>query len=301
MRFITIIFLIALVFSCTEQKEILPKIEGVWKRSGTLVFENGKIKDTLAPFYNFKTESTLVGYQYKVFSSKYFGWIRRIGKDTNELKKNIGLAASGNYVVRNDSLIETIDILPDRLSDRKGRTFEFKIEFFENSYMQYAIDEDGSGRGELYKRIDDFKETNLYSGAFNRAGGVKFENYIPTDTTFVVENINDPNYFSQRLILTDNHYFVLFNQFIPDSSGADTFDLRALLAKSEYSDSIQSLTFLAGLKNIEEEWKTRFNYNVTRYVDMSDKYLILGALGNNNNGKLDENGNGNRGIQRKIE
>ena len=125
-------------------------LTGVWDRIGTVNYEDGKPKDTLAFDAKFK--------QVKVYSAGYFMFVSN-GEQMDSLGVDqfIGFAGNGKYEVKNDSLIEYMSHGTDnylKWTQGGNNVYRVKLSLSESHYSQYWLDSLGKGRGELYKRIE---------------------------------------------------------------------------------------------------------------------------------------------------
>jgi hypothetical protein len=300
---ITIILLSILLISCAETKKISSGLDGVWKKIGTIIYEDGKPIDTLSPMFNRNSKTHRDGYQYKIYSKDYVTWIRRYVKlDSSGNNISPGTGASGTYEVKNDSLYEILDQGVDRWKEifNEGRVFKFALNIYENNYVQYRIDDNGEGSGELYERIDTFNKSNLFSGVYQRDGTLVYEKNKIVDTILTLSRFKD---FEMRLVLTDNFYSLIWNYERLDSLGNDTFDARMILASAAYDESIQSLSIIGGFKPIVDQWREKFDNKREREIGLTnDNNLILGLLGSDvSSGSLDESGNGRKAYFKRLE
>ena len=153
MKKLTLTTVIALaIVSCTSPETSSKAIglAGVWDRIGTVNYEDGKPKDTLAFDDKFK--------QVKVYSAEYFMFVSN-GEQMDSLGVDqfIGFAGNGKYEVKNDSLIEYMSHGTDnylKWIQGGNNVYRVKLSLSESHYTQYWLDSLGNGRGELYKRME---------------------------------------------------------------------------------------------------------------------------------------------------
>ena len=153
MKKLTLTTVMALaIVSCTspETSSKVIGLAGVWDRIGTVNYEDGKPKDTLALDDKFR--------QVKVYSAEYFMFVSN-GEQMDSLGVDqfIGFAGNGKYQVKNDSLIEYMSHGTDnylKWIQGGNNVYRVRLSLSENNYTQYWLDSLGNGRGELYKRIE---------------------------------------------------------------------------------------------------------------------------------------------------
>ena len=300
---ITIFSFSFLLFSCVETKKMSSGLDGVWKKIGTVIYEGGKPIDTLSPMFNRSNKTDRDGYQYKIYSKEHVTWLRRVTNiDSNVNNTSYGSGASGTYKVINDSLYELLDQGLDRYKEMLdgGRVFKFALNIYENNFLQYRIDNDGNGSGELYERVDTYNKSNLYSGVYQRDGTLVYEKSKIVDTISTLNRFND---FEMRLILTDNFYSLIWNYERLDSLGNDTFDARMILANASYKENKQYLSIVGGFKPITNQWRDKFDNKRERDISLTDdNNLLMGLLGSNASlGSLDESGNGRKAYFKRLE
>ena len=134
-------------------------LEGVWERTGTLVFENKLIVDTL-PLSDDR-------FQTKIFTKSHTIWLGN-SKNLDSLgndKNPGGGVYSRLYTVKNGVLTEFLTSGTDQMEkwfksnfekdENSNYTIDFKVVISENSYYQmWKLDSLGNGSGELYKRVE---------------------------------------------------------------------------------------------------------------------------------------------------
>ena len=153
MKKIILIAVTALAIISCAPPEILSKtvgLTGVWDRIGTIKYEDGKPKDTLAFDTKFK--------QVKVYSDGYFMFVSN-GEQMDSLGVDqfIGFAGNGKYEVKNDSLIEYMRHGTDnylKWIQGGNNVYGVNLSLSESHYTQYWLDSLGKGMGEHYKRIE---------------------------------------------------------------------------------------------------------------------------------------------------
>ena len=300
---LTIISVSIFLFSCSEKETVSTGLEGVWKKIGTTIYKDGKPSDTLSPMYDRTNKKDREGYQYKIYSKEHISWIRRINNlDSAGNNLSYGTGASGTYEVRNDSLFEILKLGVDRWKEifTEGRVFKFALNINQNNFEQFRIDDQGNGFGELYERIDTYNQSNFLSGVYQRDANLVYENNKVVDTLRNFQTRYSD--YSMKLILTDNFYSLIWNYELLDSLGNDTNDALMILANATYENNKQYLSLVGGFKPITDQWRDKFDNKRDRDIELTkENNLLLGLLGGNNSGSLDENGNGRRSLFKRIE
>tara|TARA_B100000575_G_scaffold109192_1_gene86964 strand:+ start:55621 stop:56526 length:906 start_codon:yes stop_codon:yes gene_type:complete len=293
MRFIITVFSIALIFSCAEQKNTLPTLEGVWKRIGQVKFENSMPIDTI--FYpkdsitNTRTGKNSPGTRYKIYGGGHSIWF------TGALKKDsLGLFSipNGNFgkttfSFTKDSIFESFNFWHDRndgnswVKNMKDGEIHYKAKYIfdGNRYLQYGLRKDGTGGGELYERIGDYNiNPTKLTGNWKRDYHVSVSNKKIGDTTRRDESFKSGN--AAFLSFADNKRFVAYNIKYLDSLGNDIFPGRALLSDYEIrGDSLfEKIILRTDLKFTNTER--------VRKIDISGDVLKIFNINAEGNGRI---------------
>ena len=293
MRVITIMFLTALVFSCAEQKESLPKLEGVWKRIGQVNFENSMPSDTI--FYpndsitNIRTGENFPGNRYKIYAGGHSIWFTGTSK-----RDSLGLFSipNGNFgkttfSYTKDSIFESFNFWHDR-NDGNSWTnkmkdgeihYKAKYIFDGNRYVQYNLRKNGTGGGELYERIGDYNinPTEL-TGNWKRDYHVSFSNNKIVDTTRWDDSFKSG--YGSFLSFADNMRIGAFNVKYLDSLGNDRFPGRALLSDYEIrGDTLFDKVILRTDRKFT-------NSERARKIDITGDVMKIFNVNNEGNGRI---------------
>jgi hypothetical protein len=153
MKKILLLHTIALtLLSCAPQNSASEPVslEGVWDRIGTIVYEGGAPKDTVA--------LQPLSKQVKFYSANHFIFVGN-GENLDSLgvDKNIGFSGNGTYEVKNDSLFEYMKHGTDNYLKwiaNGNKIFTAKISLSEDYFTQYQIDSLGNGMGEFYQKLE---------------------------------------------------------------------------------------------------------------------------------------------------
>ena len=160
MKKIISLFIVFTLASCQVKNEVEKgPLEGVWERTGTLVFENKLVVDTL-PLSDDR-------FQTKIFTKSHTIWLGN-SKNLDSLgndKNPGGGVYSRLYTVKNGVLTEFLTSGTDRMEnwfksniekdENSNYPIDFKVVISENSYYQmWELDSLGNGSGELYKRVE---------------------------------------------------------------------------------------------------------------------------------------------------
>ena len=158
-KIITLIIVICFA-SCEQKKEEnRGPLEGVWERTGTIVFKKNLSVDTL-PISNER-------FQTKIFTKNHAIWLGN-GKNLDSLGKDRnpgGGIYSKQYSVTDGVLTEFLTSGSDNLEnwfksslekDENGNyPISFKVVINESYYYQmWELDSLGNGNAELYKRVE---------------------------------------------------------------------------------------------------------------------------------------------------
>lgn len=280
MRNIKFIFLFLIISSCAKQSEDL-KLEGVWKRIGDISYKNGMPSDTI--YYEEgklpNKGSYIEGYQFKTYSKKHFIWFRNlieldsIGNDTGS-----EMFIQGKYELKNDSIFEYFeswhDTAPERLIKRNNYSVPVNIDG--NRFVQYIINDDGSGRGEIWEKYDEFgvNPTNPLVGAWSIVNSVEVdENGQPKEDIFKVEQRKG---FQIVWIYSDNHRTNSLQATILDSLGNDTWKGSSQITKIEVVNDSITDKFKYGLSQPIQHWSNRNNIRSTTFKVLNDSMFLYG-------------------------
>lgn len=129
--------------SSNSTKVIESSIQGTWELKDFYYYDNNEITDTV---------STTDGYrQIKMYTKNRVMWTRYVPKDSVEW------FGYGNYVVKKDQLIETLEYGSESMMEVLDtlRIFTFELQITENEYSQISTDADGNRIfSENYRRIE---------------------------------------------------------------------------------------------------------------------------------------------------
>ena len=161
MKKITFLSLIAtIIFSCQQKSaDERGPLEGVWERTGNIIYKNSKPVDTLP----ISDEM----FQTKIYTKAHALWLgnnKNIDSLGNDLNPGGGIY-SKRYSVINDTLTEYLTNGTDNMNnwfksnlkmDKDGNfPISFKVVINKNSYSQiWNLDSLGNGGAELYKRVE---------------------------------------------------------------------------------------------------------------------------------------------------
>ena len=246
MRFITSISLLALIFSCAEKKEVLPNLEGVWKRIGHVKFENSMPSDTI--FYpndsitNTRTGKNIPGTRYKIYGGGHSIWFTGAFKSDSLGSFSIPNHNFGKttFSFSKDSIFESFNFWHDRNDGnswtnkmRDGEIhYKAKYIFDGNRYVQYGLRKNGTGGGELYERIDDFNvNPTKLTGNWSRDYVVRISKNEIVDT--LRYDYSFKSGYAGFLSFADKKRIWAYNSKYLDSLGNDRFPGRALLSDYE--------------------------------------------------------------------
>ena len=282
MRFFVSILSLLLLTSCAKQKEVT-KLEGIWKRIGDVIYEKGVPSDTI--FYEEgklpKKGSYEEGYHFKTFSKKHFIWFRNfieldsIGDDSGP-----EMFIQGKYEVKNDTLFEYFESWHDSgekfVKSRKSLEFKIPVYVDGNRFVQYMIKDDGSGKGELWEKYDEFdiNPTNPLVGVWSPVNRVEVdENGQPTVDIFKIKQIKGRQIV---WIYSDNHRINSLQTTILDSLGNDTWKGSSQITEIEIvNDSIID-KFKYGLSQPIKHWTNRNNIRKTNFKILNDSMFLYG-------------------------
>ena len=283
MRSIIFVFSITLIFSCTEQKEALPMLEGVWKRIGTVNFNNGVPSDTVF-FEEGKIpnkDGYIEGFHFKTYSKKHFIWFRnKIELDSIGNDSGPEMFVQGKYELKNDSLFEYFESWHDSaekyMKNRKNMEFKIPVIIDKNRFVQYRINDDGNGKGELWEKYDEFdvNPTNPLVGVWSPVNSVEVdENGQPLEDVFKIEQIENRQIV---WIYSDNYRTNSLQTTILDSLGNDTWEGSSQITEIEIvNDSIID-KFKYGLSQPIRHWTNRNNIRRTTFKILNDSMFLYG-------------------------
>lgn len=170
MRIILTIFLITIISSCSEKREVLPKLEGVWKKIGWINYEDGEPTDTIYhptdSLFNPWNGSVSPGNRYKIYGGGHSIWFySAIRKDSlGAFNVPDEMFGKTTFSFTKDSIFESFNFWHDKANEYFLNSTEDEIHYSAkyningDRYVQYNIREDGKARGEFYERIDNYNE-----------------------------------------------------------------------------------------------------------------------------------------------
>ena len=293
MRFIIIVFSITLIFSCAEQQDALPMLEGVWKRIGHVKFENRMPSDTI--FYptdsitNIRTGKKSPGTRYKIYGGGHSIWFTGAYKKDSLGSFSIpnGNFGKTTFSYTKDSIFESFNFWHDRndgnswVKKMKDGEIHYKAKYIfdGNRYVQYGLRKDGTGGGELYERIDDYNiNPTKLTGNWKRDYHVSVSKNKIGDTIRRDESFKSGN--GGFLSFADDKRLVAYNIKYLDSLGNDRFPGRAMLIDYEIrGDSLFDKIILRDDRKLTD-------FERARKIDISGDVLKIFNLNAEGNGRI---------------
>lgn len=293
MRLIIIVFSITLIFSCAEQKNSLPILEGVWKRIGHVKFENRMPSDTI--FYptdsitNIRTGKNSPGTRYKIYGGGHSIWFTGAYRKDSLGSFSIpnGNFGKTTFSYTKDSIFESFNFWHDRLDGNswvkkmKDGEIHYKAKYIfdGNRYVQYGLRKDGTGGGELYERIDDYNiNPTKLTGNWKRDYNVNVSKNKIGDTIRRDESFKSGN--GHFLSFADDKRLVAYNLKYLDSLGNDRFPGIAMLIDYEIrGDSLFDKIILRDDRKLTD-------FERARKIDISGDVLKIFNLNAEGNGRI---------------
>ncbi|MBH45455.1 MAG: hypothetical protein CMC93_02425 [Flavobacteriaceae bacterium] len=295
MKYILIIISIFIITSCSEKKEDLPKLEGVWQRIGTIVFENGVAVDTLyypVDSIKFKNGNVIPGKRFKVIADGHSIWFdSRLKKDSlGSFSIVDDMFGKTDISFTKDSIFESFKFWHDNGNKRnwvrnlKEGEIHFKAKFIlrDDKYVQYRLRKDGSTRAEFYGRVDNFNlNPTPLTGSWKRVFYVNIVNGELKDTLFNDFKFGTGSGHFQSF--TDGKRLLAFNfdQF-RDSLGNDRYPGRAQM--SDYKiigDTIvEKIIFRTSGRGLKAGAERKRKFEIT------DDYFKLYNINSSGNGRI---------------
>ena len=258
-KYILVVFTVSLIISCSSPEDAKKfNYEGVWKRIGTVIYENGIATDTLI-FPEGKVRNKGIytpGSRYKIYGSGHSIWFfsrKIVDNDKNILDENYDMFGKTSYKIENDSLFETFNFWHDNANRMMERStisddgYHYKAKLLtigEDKYIQYRLRRDGSTTfGELYQRIDTYNvnPTDL-TGAWKRVATVPIRGEKILDTVpYKVKDFSDEGSF---IIAGDNKRIWAFNVENINDEGIDQSEGSAQLSNYSLVDGKISDTLI---------------------------------------------------------
>ena len=293
----SIIFLLIIAVGCSSPEEKnYDQYQGVWKRIGTVKYENQVAVDTF--FFpegkvipnRREPEVSVTGARYKVYADGHTIWFySRDGYD-----KGPDGYAKLTYSMRNDSLFETFKggFWHDKFSKSPNinrlmnEGYKAKISIDGDIYTQVRMNPNGKfSYGEIYKRIDTYNvnPTNL-TGTYNRISTIRIRNGKKSDT--IDWGSSTGKNIGAFQIVADSKRMWAFNFESLDSLGKDRNPGSVLLSNYKINGDIINDTLIWATNPARNTWSRLRNNKRTRNFELNDgKYGII-TLDENKNGQI---------------
>ncbi len=300
-----IIFLLFIAVGCSSPEENnYNEYQGVWKRIGTIKYENQVAVDTFffpeGKVFDWSKMrknqiEAIPGGRYKIYGDGHSIWFySRVKKRKDSLNNvtevNQEMFAKTTYFIKNDSLFETFKFWGDpwqkgsqsaSINSMKSKVhYRAKVDIDGDIYSQYRLSADGSiSYGELYKRIDTYNvsPTSL-TGVWNRHSTIPIRGGERKDS--IKFESKDMSSVGSSLIFGDTMRIWAFNREVLDSLGNDIYAGAALVTSySINNDSINDNLIYSTLSS-RRNWKS-YNNNRTRKMVLDGNLLSIELLSKN--------------------
>ncbi len=291
----TFIFIAVTGCSSPEEKNY-EEYEGIWKRIGTIKFENQVAVDTfLFPKdkYRFRRKE-VDGARYKIFGDGHSIWFvsrKSIDSLGNILEDYRDSYAKTSYEIRNDSLFEKFNFWADPFNNAPNlpillkNGYKAKLKIDGDKYVQYSLREDGKvSYGQFYERVDTYNvNPTEFTGAWERVSTVPIRNSEYMDTVpYIAKNESTVGSY---LITADNKRIWCFNFENLNEEGIDTNPGSALLSSYSLDDGKISDSLIYGTSSARSNYK-RFNNLRVRDYSLNDGLFSLEIRNNDGNGQV---------------
>ena len=293
MRLITVFFSLSLILSCSKPNEVLPKLEGVWKKIGHVNFKNSMPSDTI--FYpndsitSTKSGKNSPGVRYKIYGGGHSIWFTGAYKRDSLGSFSIpnGNFGKTTFSYTKDSIFESFNFWHDRwdgssyVNKMKDGEIHYRAKYIfdGNRYVQYGLRKNGTGGGELYERIDDYNTNpTKLTGNWKRDYHVSISNNKIGDTTRWDYSFKSG--FGGFVSYADKKRIGAINVKYFDSLGNDRFPGRALLTDYEIrGDSLAEKIILRTDRKFT-------NSERVRKIDITGDVLKIFNINAEGNGRI---------------
>ena len=295
----SILFLLIIVVGCSSPEENNSnEYNGVWKRIGTVKYENQVAIDTFffpegkvfdwSKFRKNQIEA-IPGGRYKILGDGHSIWFysrvkKRKDSNNNVTEINQDMFAKTTYFIKNDSLFETFKFWGDpwergsqseSIKSLKSKFhYKAKVDIDGDIYCQYKLRSDGStSYGELYERIDTYNvnPTSL-TGVWNRYSTIPIRGGEKRDS--IKFESKDMSSVGSSLIFGDTKRIWAFNREGLDSLGNDIYPGAALLTSYSINNDSINDNLIYSTSAPRRSWK-QFDYNRSRKIVLDGKMLSL--------------------------
>jgi len=272
-------------------------LAGIWQQIGQINIKDGKFNDTV-----FYSDKTLARPKIKFIgngigdniNSSWFRSDRR--KDSTRMTTSY----DGEFYYNEWYVASKVEIKNDSLFSHPvyyhdyGRTNKRRKRIFENGYVhkrrvlvngdnytQYAIDKNGDGAGEYWKRIDHVgKNPTRLTGIFERSEGIFYRKNGDIDTVDSKSTPNRHNFF----MFGDTKIVRVLNTISMNDKGIDMQQGQALLAEYSLESDTLNEKIIWGTKRFQgPKLPSQFKNGTRKAIFKSDDNsfsLVLKPSGN---------------------
>ena len=293
----SIIFLLIIAVGCSSPEENNHDYyEGIWKRIGTIKFENQLAVDTIF----FPEDKVLFrrkpveGRRYKIFANGQSIWFlsrKRVDSLGNILEDFRDVYAKTSYEIRNDSLFEKFNFWADPLNTHPNlqnilkNGFEAKVKIDGDRYVQYNLREDGKATwGEYYERVDTYNvNPTEFTGAWKRVFTIPIRNNEYLDSVpYLAKNESTVGSY---LITSDTKRIWCFNFESLNDQGIDINPGAALLSSYSLNNGKISDSLIYGTTSARSIFK-RFNNVRVRDYSLNEGLFSVEIRNSDGNGQV---------------
>ena len=294
---LSLIFLISIALGCSSpNKKEYKEYEGIWKRIGTIKFENQVAVDT----FLFPKDKILFrrkeieGARYKIFASGHSIWFasrKKLDSVGNILQDFRDVYAKTSYEIRNDSLFEKFNFWADTFNNSPNlpsllkNGYNAKVKIDGDKFIQYTLREDGKvSYGQYYERVDTYNvNPTEFTGAWERVSTIPIRNNEYMDTVpYLAKNESTVGSY---LITADTKRIWCFNFENLNEDGVDTNPGAALYASYSLSNGKISDNLIYGTSTARSNYK-RFNNTRTRDYSLNDGLFSLEIRNSDGRGQV---------------
>ena len=298
--------IISLIYSCsTSEGAESFNYEGVWKRIGTIKFENQVAVDTFyfpegkvikwKPMRDENRIEPITGGRYKIFGSGHSIWFYSRINDkidsTGKVVENFqDRFAKTSYKIENDSLFETFNFWHDSAEkfflDRKPGEIHFKAKLSpsgDNRFVQYRFNKDGNGWGELYEREDTYNiNPSILTGVWKRLSTIRVRDGKILDT--IPYKNEDYSSMGSYIIAGDKKRIWAFNQKYLNKDGVDVQPGSAQLSNYSFADGKITDSLVWANTGVRENYMARGGIRVREYSINDSTFTMKNINGDGNGG-----------------